>query len=490
MDIDGLYRSLTQDSGLASIKATWIEQFVRSPITFWCDLHAPKELSDPIDPYVQHLFEIGHEHQSRVTAESYPGAVEQRFFLEEDGFRQTLEMMVDGQKFIKNMPLMCRSAGLEGRPDLLVRVDDIASNLGSFSYGVVEIKSARRITNAHILQAAVYNRLLGMVQGHEPDEFYIINKDSDMRTIDAVDVADELDDVLLTMREIMDGAYVDPCHGAGRWPWESYVNQLAIELNDVSLIPGVGPALRRDLTQWGFHSVNDIATTELAELVQVKGVGTSSAKKFISSASSIQQGVPIRREPTEEIFRGKTEVFFDLEGADPGNEYQGLEIVNYLIGAVARRPSGEATFASFFAETFEEEERVIKDFFRWATTLDEPVFYHWHNYERTHLTKMADHYRPPEDQVSFVLERMIDLSPLTTNAFAFPCYGQGLKDIAKCLGFKWRQDDVSATTSMALYLEYVESGGKKATCRQRIMDYNEDDCLATMYVFDWLLAER
>ena len=35
-----------------------------------------------------------------------------------------------------------------------------------------------------------------------------------------------------------------------------------------------------------------------------------------------------------------------------------------------------------------------------------------------------------------------------------------------------------------------DSGGKKETCRQRIMDYNEDDCRATMHVFDWLLSHE
>ncbi len=92
--------------------------------------------------------------------------------------------------------------------------------------------------------------------------------------------------------------------------------------------------------------------------------------------------------------------------------------------------------------------------------------------------------------VSQVLDRLVDLSPITTGAFAFPTYGESLKDIAKCLGFSWRQDDVSGQSSMALYQDYVESGGTDEKTRQKLLDYNEDDCRATMHVFDWLSARR
>jgi len=43
--------------------------------------------------------------------------------------------------------------------------------------------------------------------------------------------------------------------------------------------------------------------------------------------------------------------------------------------------------------------------------------------------------------------------------------------------------------SVVLYLEYVKSGATDSEPRQKLLDYNEDDCLATMHVFDWLLAQ-
>ena len=139
--------------------------------------------------------------------------------------------------------------GLEGRPDLIVRVDEGKSELGDYSYSIIEIKSARNILQAHILQAAVYNRLLGVVQGHEPQTFYIINRDGQIVTVQMTDVANDLDRVLDEMGQIIAGKPVEPCHGAGLWPWESHVNQLAIERNDVSPhISHINPAGRAVLS--------------------------------------------------------------------------------------------------------------------------------------------------------------------------------------------------------------------------------------------------
>ena len=249
-------------------------------------------MRDGPDPFVTLLIERGLDHQSDVIAKSYPDAVEEEFFGEEVGFRRTLELMAAGTKFIMNMPLICRNLGLEGRPDVLVRVDDIPSDLGDYSYGVVEIKSARHISEAHALQGAVYNRMLGIVQGYEPDEFYIINGDSNERIIQAVDVADKLDAVLEDVRRVLDGAVVDPCFGAGESPWHSYVNAMAIQNDDVSLLPGVGGARRVNLFDFGFRTVDDVAAADETALVKVKGVGGRQPKPSSAPPSHSSERLP------------------------------------------------------------------------------------------------------------------------------------------------------------------------------------------------------
>ena len=298
MEIEKTFSALTEDSDIPLIIATDIEQFVISPITFWCKIHAPEVHKDPPPSlYQQRLFDQGHAYQAEVIGASYTGAVEKRFYDENEGFRLTLELMVAGERNIKNMPVMCRPLGLQGRPDVLTRVDDAASELGSYSYSVVEIKTARNIQKAHILQGAVYNRLVGVVQGYEPPKFYITNRDGATQAIQMADVNDELDQVLSDMRAVMEGRKViDPCYGGGRWPWETYVNNLAVQANDVSLIPGVGVAIREGLIREGYRTVEAVANARGEELTKVPRVGKTTARKFITVAQAIHEARPVRRD--------------------------------------------------------------------------------------------------------------------------------------------------------------------------------------------------
>ena len=199
--------------------------------------------------------------------------------------------------------------------------------------------------------------------------------------------------------------------------------------------------------------------------------------------------MPVRRAPTPPLGRATTEVFLDFEGTDPRIGAVGLEVVNYLIGALVRRPLTNDTFTPFFAASFADEERILMEFLKWASSLEDAVFYHWAPYERTHLVKMTDHYDIPKRYAAPVIDRLVDLYPITTKSFAFPAYGQSLKDIAKSLRFSWRQEDIDARTTIVLYHDYVESGGACDSTRQKILVYNEDDCRATLHVFDWLISQ-
>ena len=495
MDVQQLYYDLTRDSGLKLISATSIERFTRAPINFWCEVNAPPEEKEPLDPYRQRLFSQGNTYQNQTIQESYPGTVQVPFLSENEGLKRTLEFMAQGASAISNMPLLSRPDGVAGRPDLLVRDDSQDSNLGPYGYQVVEIKAVRKITRGHILQAAVYNRLVGRALGHESPEFYLLNLEGILQPIRMAEVAAELDWALDEMRQILAGKAVEPCYGGAEWPWTHYVNLKAVASRDVSLVPGVGESKRQAFASAGYTTVDTLAGTKLEALSRIKGVGTTNAGKFLTSAQAICRGRPIPRSADWRLPQSTVEVYLDLEGAasgldseGPGREGRGW--VNYLIGNVIRSPGKPATYKPFFAANFEQEEPNLREFFQWAGSLEDAWFYHWHHYERTHLSRMASSHGLEPDLVSQVLDRLVDLSPITTGAFAFPTYSEGLKDIAKCLGFSWRQEDVSGQSSMVLYQVYVESGGTDDKTRQKLLDYNEDDCRATMHVFDWLTANQ
>jgi predicted RecB family nuclease len=62
----------------------------------------------------------------------------------------------------------------------------------------------------------------------------------------------------------------------------------------------------------------------------------------------------------------------------------------------------------------------------------------------------------------------------------------GLKQLATQAGFRWRDSNPSGEASMSWYEVAIGDGPAAQASRQRILDYNEDDCRATRALRDWL----
>ena len=99
---------------------------------------------------------------------------------------------------------------------------------------------------------------------------------------------------------------------------------------------------------------------------------------------------------------------------------------------------------------------------------------------------MGMRFNIPLNTIDFVLDRMIDLSPIILESYAFPIFKEGLKEIAQYLGFNWRLDDVDAMGSIALFDKFIQSNGTDIDSKTKILTYNEDDCEATKFIYDWL----
>lgn len=59
-----------------------------------------------------------------------------------------------------------------------------------------------------------------------------------------------------------------------------------------------------------------------------------------------------------------------------------------------------------------------------------------------------------------------------------------IKSVAKVSGFKWRDSDPSGASSIEWFDQWAKSG--KATFKQRLLDYEEDDCRAIRVVTDYM----
>lgn len=481
LNTNKIYQLCLTEKTAERITARTVYDYCVSPFMVHCNKYAPADMKDPENRYNELLFEQGREHEKQIIQTNYPTAKQIQFATREEGFRLLLAAMAKGTKVLCGLPAFYLPQGLEGVFDILEKRTSQPSALGNYHYIVKEVKLARNIQQRHIQQAAFYNYLLGKIQKHTPSEYYVINRDGIEQEIQYDEK--ELLTILEDIRAIHEGKQVLPTYGACHWPWQTYNNEEAKRIRDVSLVSGVGASFKTKLLQQDINTVEDLAKTTPETLCNIRGIGEKTAQKFHQNANALANGTHIRI-GTCSFPKKQTEIFLDLEGTGEQTQDSGLVVMDYLIGVIVRTAKDEK-YIPFTAHAIDQEQKMFREFVDWTLRQEDYVIYHWHHYEKTHLKKLAERHGLTKETAP-ILDHMQDLYKTATDTFAFPTFGNGLKVVAAYIGFKWKQQDVNALESIALYFEYIQNPTKNKEKLDKIIAYNEDDCKATLLIKDWL----
>ena len=484
------YRACTAGPFRGELTAQRVSLYPRSPFTIYCEKFAPASRRDPLGPYRRLLQERGVAHENAVVENRHPGYRRLPCAEPLEGFRMLLDEMARGAEAICGLPLLYLPENLQGRPDLLEKTTGHPSIFGDYAYVVKEIKVSKNIREHHILQGAFYNYLLSKLQQYLPERFFIINGDSEQIAFEYRRHEASLERALRGTQAILDGLEVPtPTYNAGEWPWQTYTNAAALKSRDISLAGQVGPKMKDKLAERGFRKIWDLSPSRLEELKKIPRVGEATALRLVRSAQAIVKKKVIEVDLSALRFPERScEIFLDLEGADPPGDEGDFLQVDYLIGVLIRRDACEE-YRPFMAWHPREEGDMFRRFMEFLQGQPDGWIYHWHNYERWHMRQLAERYGMTAEAESILFPRMVDLHRTATAAFVFPTPTNGLKDVAAYLGYRWRREDVNALDAIAYYLLYQEDPEGYRSKMQEVIDYNEDDCRATLAVKDWLQSK-
>ena len=120
-------------------------------------------------------------------------------------------------------------------------------------------------------------------------------------------------------------------------------------------------------------------------------------------------------------------------------------------------------------------------------SVSQPVLIHYGSFEATFLKKMYDRYGgPPEASAAAkAIASPVNLLSVIYAQVYFPVYSNGLKDIARFLGFKWT-NPLSSGLQSIVWRHQWEALGDPAV-REMLTAYNTDDCEALNVVVRILL---
>jgi predicted RecB family nuclease len=482
------------------ITAAMLYDLVQCPHRPTMDLFGDPADRDEVNPFIQLLWEKGTAFEAEVVAgldlpildlSGKPGVQRER--LTNEAMEQKIPLIYAGR---------ISADDLLGDPDLL-RLDGDKYVAGDIKSGGGEEGSedSARLKKHYGVQLALYTDILERKErsasrrpfvwdAHGEEVIYDLDEPQGIRN--PWTVWELYERTLKEARCIIEqshqtraayGAACKLCH------WHSACLKDLDQAKDLTLLPELGRA-KRDVLIEEFATIEHLAGANVEAYVQGKktvfpGIGPDTLRKFRARAELVtsESGKPYLTKPVS-FPTADIELFFDIE-VDPMRDHC------YLHGFVERR-NGVATSERYFAFLTEdtssaEEERAFREAWYFIQERQPCTIYYYSKYERTIWRKLQEKYPPTcsaeEIEKLFDPTTSIDLYfDVVKKATEWPTRDHSIKTLAKYLGFNWRDSHPSGAASIEWFDRWITTGDDEI--KQRILNYNEDDCIATRVLLD------
>ena len=491
------------------LTASKLYDYLQCPHKVWRDAHGPmEEKIKEVNPFVRMLWERGASHEKEVVE-----SLGEFLDLSEGSFEERREKTKEATQ--KGTPLIYQGVlQLENRlgiPDLLKKMPD-------GKYIPVDIKSGSGFEGAednfeeegkpkdhYAVQLCFYLELLRdleiphgdtgkIIDIHKREVEYNLNAPRGKRNAltwsDFYGQIKNNVEVLLANKDRNKPAISSTCKLC---PWYHSCKKWCQDSNDLTGLFHVGRSKRDVINQdLGLQKITEAVDLDVFELMEQKkkdktflsGVGKSTLEKIIRRAKIMTETKKPVLYKAPDFPQTAYELFFDIE-SDPTRDFV------YLHG-VWERHGNQEKFIHFTAQdnTRGAEEKAFADFWDYIRSLPEDDFsvYYYSAFEKTTYRKMQKQYpnvvSVQEVEGFFANPKVIDLYCFVRDHTDWPLGSYSIKDIAVYLGFQWRDQTPSGALSIEWFNHYLETKDEKKL--QRILDYNEDDCRATMVLKDGL----
>lgn len=482
------------------ITASMLYDLIHCPHRVSMDLFTDPARRDPVNPFVQLLWERGNLYEKEVISGLDIPFLDLSIYRGDEKEKLTREAMAHGEPLIYGGRIS--ADGLLGDPDLLRREGqgyvpgDIKS--GSGEEGGDE---DGKLKKHYGVQLALYTNILerlGLSAGrrgfvwdiHGEEVPYDLAAPLGPRTPESM--WDVYAGCLAEAKAITGHASkTAPAYGAvcKQCHWYTACLDDLTAANDLTLLPELGRSKRNALASHA-RTIADLARIDIdacrrGKKTVFEGIGPDVLVKLKERAALVASPDPKPYLKAPLTFPAReVDIFFDIE-VDP------MRDVCYLHGFVERRGGDSATerYIAYFADepTAVSEEAAFAQ--AWAYLRSNPgaAIYYYSKYERTIWRKLQQKYSKicTADEIEALFSGAVDLYfDVVRKQSEWPTKDYSIKTLAKYLGFAWRDAHPSGAASIEWFDRWVKSGDTNV--KQRILDYNEDDCRATRVLLDGL----
>jgi uncharacterized protein len=425
-------------------------------------------------------------------------------------FQSTVNAMQQGMDVIVQAAL---SDGLwKGYADILLKVNT-PSGLGNWSYEVQDTKLSRNTRAATILQLALYTDLVGKVQNYEPVFMYVVMPGSPFE-IQAFRFADfkayfrfSKGSLLKIIQAGPQDTYPDPVEQCSICRWWKDCDKHRHDDDHLSLVASIramhiGELQKQEITTLEQFAKRDNPLPGNPDRgnietyykihgqakIQLKG---RQEKKLIHELLPPEKERGLSRLPKP----SSGDIYFDIEG-DPFYERGGLE---YLLGYAYADDAGTLRYSKLWARNSVQEKQAFAKFMTFVMErlrkYPDLHIYHFAPYEPSAIKRLTLRHTLHETDLDWLLraERFIDLHAVAKEGLRASVERYSLKDLERFTPFRRKVELTvasSARRSVEFALELNDQDSLTDYVLGIVQDYNEDDCVATHALHQWLETLR
>jgi len=250
----------------------------------------------------------------------------------------------------------------------------------------------------------------------------------------------------------------------------------AVQEDNLTLLRGIGEKEIKNLARRGI-----LTLTQLAHTFRPKRKGKRRVKKTGRQFHALK-ALAIRDKKiyvlgTPEMPDSPVHVYLDIEGIPE-------EGFVYLIGLTVVYSSGEEQF-SLWADNKNQEGEIYEQFLDILSKHDGFLVFCYGSYEKAFLTRMEKQTQRKE-LADKALKSLVNVLSVVYTHIYFPCYTNGLKDVAGLLGHSWADKDASGIQSLVWRAKWEATGDNN--WKRKLANYNAQDCSALKRVTEVIRA--
>jgi uncharacterized protein len=424
---------------------------------------------------------------------------------------QTLEAMKGGEQVIVQGAL--QAGHWSGRADILRRVEK-PSDLGSWSYEVVDTKLARETKGSTVLQICLYSELLAAAQKRVPEFAYVVTPGSDFEP-EEFRIADyaayyrrvkrSLEQAVTSEADIESYPDLNPHCDVCRW--RLHCEEKRRGDDHLCLVAGISKSQIGELKRHGITTTTNLAAVPLP-LPWKPGRGAVQSYEKIREQARIQMEGRAQGQVVHEALPvvpgfglaylpqpSPGDVFLDFEG-DPFVSEGGLE---FLFGYAFNDENGSQSYIVDWALSRAEEkaafERFVDFVIRRLEDFPDLHVYHFAPYEPAALKRLMGRYATRENEIDRMLRAglFVDLYAVVRHGIRASVESYSIKKLEPLYGFARAvplTDANGTLVKVQACLELDDLENIRDEDRSIVQGYNRDDCLSTWHLRDWLEALR